>query len=181
MKVNKRNMMVIEAIKSGRNPVMEYELDSLNQKFSFYVQEQKKLAKQLQEAMSQSSETWHDNGPAEVIIAESEILSQSAEQLSEFIAKSFIISGEAPRGQISLGSVCKVLYVDEEEEVICIAGVTSVIPDEVKNVFADIQAVSVKSPMALHLLGKTKGNRVSFSISSGARSLAQNVVIIDIL
>ena len=173
-------MMVIEAIKSGRIPVMEYELDSLNQKFSFYVQEQKKLAKQLQEAMSQSSETWHDNGPAEVIIAESEILSQSAEQLSEFIAKSFIISGEAPRGQISLGSVCKVLYVDEEE-VICIAGVTSVIPDEVKNVFADIQAVSVKSPMALHLLGKTKGNRVSFSISSGARSLAQNVVIIDIL
>ena len=162
-----RNERILSDIKYGRNPILDYELELLKSLFKEYITKQQILSRQLKEAMDQSSETWHDNAPAEVIIKESKILSKTAEDLATFLANTTVYDSEIHLQEATLGSYCKIQYVDDDEVIwVHIVGSSLAYSDRISKDSSEeinINIASIHSPLAKALIGKCADeNKVLF-------------------
>jgi transcription elongation GreA/GreB family factor len=104
-----------QGFEQGVSYFLQHEVDLLKKKFADLVGEQMILGDALSGAMHQSSETYHDNAPGEVIRDAGTILSERAEKLrAPFIAYKILPYPHAGLRQITVGS--RVLYVMDDFE-----------------------------------------------------------------
>lgn len=172
-----RHERVINTILSGATPVLAFEVDVAQSAFQGLVKEQIGLGKALGEAMSQSSETWHDNAPADAVVHASSLVAVRAKRVGSLINNGVVIEYPALDEQIAtLGTVVRYHFEgDDEIESILITGATRTLPDEIVESVGlaegeSLSAATVSSPLVASLLGKTAGETVSIN-PTGRRTL----------
>jgi len=113
------------------------------------------------EAMEQSSETFHDNAPQEVIMAEAVVLVKRAEPVIKTLGTCRVVYyPEAGCDYITLGSTARV-SLNEEEFTVRVVGASWLYPDYHDN----IDRMSYIAPLAQALLGKKEGEDIKKEIN----------------
>ena len=149
--------------------LLPHEAHLLESALNSLKEEQNELGKLMGEAMTQASETYHDNAPAEVIASESAILYARARPLLDLLKNYVVIEYPAgePIEKVILGSKVVAEINDRMDEVFIVGN--SGLYD--RQLFKSIQHltrinsdslesaifVSINAPLAKTLLGKRGG------------------------
>src|SRR3954467_2351016 len=105
---------VKQLLKEGRNPILPFERDMLVAELEKLGIEQTDLGRLLAEAMDQSSETWHDNAPADAVNNQARLLTQRAEGLIRNLGSALLLNYPDPSdGIATIGSIVQVRYPGE--------------------------------------------------------------------
>jgi transcription elongation GreA/GreB family factor len=166
-----RNERIQESIDNEHIPILPFELVTAKAALEGHVKEQRLLSKKLEEAMQQSSETWHDNAPAEAISNDSIILAGSAERAIKLIRDGDIYGYEHDDEVITLGSLVGVKYGDDPEIVeMFITGVSRELPDEHLldgkiDTDREVICVTLSSPVGQAIFNKKVGDKVDISVN----------------
>ena len=169
-----RNQEIAVALEQEKVPVLPFEVELAQRALLSHIKKQDDLGRQLGEAMNQSSETWHDNAPAEAIANSSKILEKTAGETLRIVNNSVVFSHEASEADgVTLGSLVSVLYDgDDDESHLYITGATRKITDEIEQSlgnFDDLFVATITSPIGSALLGARVGDRVTYETPSGAK------------
>lgn len=129
---------------------------------------QSALSSLLGEAMQQSSETWHDNAPADAINHEGRMLSARAEQIIATLEKSVIVGyPEVDDESITLGMIVGVKYQgDVEIEHLLLTGITRNTPNFSSKacVPRPLQIITAQSPLGIAILGRKPGDAPQYEV-----------------
>lgn len=169
-------------LESGRIPLLPFEEHFLRQRLGKLSVKQQELGKLLGEAMNQSSETWHDNAPADAINHESEQLVKEARQIGEALLNSVGVSyPDAEQEGVTIGSIAGVRYAgDEEPTPVLLTGYVRQLPESIdSDLPADLEVCTVRSPLGQALLGLTSGEATSYTANQ--RRIAINVDFVQAL
>lgn len=178
-----RNQQIIEAIEKGFTPLLPFEIDLLSEQIHHYKKAQVGLGRQLGEAMEQTSETWHDNAPADAINAQSILLSRQAETTIGILdsAKGFDYPSLGEK-RVTLGSLVEILYEgDDEPEIIYITGTTNNI--QLVNDYTDadfpeeIDTATLSSPLGRSLLSAVEGDVRSYTVNGRIHTVMIRAVL----
>lgn len=171
--MNLRNKKILQIIKDGGVPVLSFEAESLINQIEAYKAKQSHLSGLLAEAMSQSSETWHDNAPAEVLVCESRVLSDFAKRDFDVLNKLVVFEPPDFKDEISLGSVCTIEYLDDKKIInIFIVGISASIPEQIYRMLPkETVAVSIDSPIAKALIGESPGEKIYFRVAENTKHI----------
>lgn len=181
--MSERNKKIIECLEAGFTPTLPFETSALGKKIQGYILEQVRLGVQLGEAMNQSSETWHDNAPADAINTQSVVLSSQAGKTGQALSSSirFEYPTEADP-QVTLGSVVEILYADDNDpELIYLTGATRDI-DTINNhtdagFSDDFDAVTISSPLGQCLLGANEGEERTYTANGRKHTVQVRAVV----
>ena len=174
--IGDRNRMIRQALNDERSPLLPFELELIYRDMRHHIDEQHRLGVVMGEAMTQSSETWHDNAPAEAIADESKILSERAGRVAGLMGARALfdyISSDQEDGCVTLGSIVDIKYMgDDNPERVVLTGVSRELTPEARSVAAaesndEVEAVTISSPLGSALLGHVPGDRVEFKGPSG--------------
>jgi len=162
-------------LQAGNTPLLPYEYDFLKEQLIKLGVEQKQLGKLLGQAMEQSSETWHDNAPADAVNHQSRVLSKKAEKVIEGLGTAAHV--DYPRrglGSITLGSVIGVVYSGETDpDYLLVAGFCrerpNIKPSAPFSTRMDIATVC--SPLGAALLGLGLGDTANYMVNHNKVSL----------
>ncbi len=80
----------MQTIEKGELPILPFELEAAKCAMEKLIAEQDELGRTLREAMDQSSETWHDNAPAEAISSASVVLAESARPIQRILGEGVV-------------------------------------------------------------------------------------------
>jgi transcription elongation factor GreA len=156
-----RNERIMSDIESGFIPISKDEFKLAKDSLSKAIERRKKLTEDFNRAMSESSETYHDNAPAESALLDLKVAEAEINSLQEKINSAVIYEDESAISKdiITLGGRVTILYDGEEypEEVEISSGIIS---DPSRN------TVSLKSPLGKALLGHKSGDFVEFSVDN---------------
>ena len=176
--MNTRNMDIKSALATKNRPMLPFERDLLYEQFNHCINKQSALAKSLGEAMRQSSETWHDNAPADVVSSDSKVLADRAEMISENLRLGLVFDYVDDCEEVTLGSVCTVQYSPGDEMSVILVGVTRDLPEDIETQLPDgCVAVTLESPLGAAMLGASSGSEVLFLVVGGKKT---TVKILDI-
>lgn len=169
-------------LESGRIPLLPFEEYLLRQRLGKLGIKQQELGKLLGEAMNQSSETWHDNAPADAINRESEQLVKEARQIGETLLNSVGVPypGAGQEGA-TVGSIVGVRYAEDEEPTpVLLTGYVRQLPETADGgLSADLDVCTVRSPLGQALLGLTTGEATSYTANQ--RRISINVDFVQAL
>lgn len=172
-------------IESGVTPILPFEKMILRGRFDSLASEQLRLGNELGEAMSQSSETWHDNAPAEAVRDQSFITANRALALQALFRDSMDVPYPSRQeDKVTLGSIVDVRYgSDLRIERYIITGVVRDIEDIeaatgviLSTEEQDVDAVTVLSPLGKNLLGTAVGDTVVYEANEKTFSLSVDQV-----
>lgn len=161
---------VKQVLESGETPLLGFEVDELLKKHDIHLEEQRALGKSLGDAMQQSSETWHDNAPAEAVTQQSQGLAERAKAIIHHMLHGEKIQYPAhDYGHITLGSVVDVQYEGMSDTLHClVTGAVRELPDNLAVVVGkDTECVTVTSPIGSALLGAVEGAECEFIAGKG--------------
>ena len=160
-----RNELIRDAVNKGEIPVLPFELERARLSFSQQINKQKKLGRSLGEAMRQSSETWHDNAPAEAIRNESQVAALLADKAIKLLQYGKEFDYETEGNTVSLGSVVDIRY-DKTGNIITtlVTGATYDVKDFCGN--SDIKGVTIFSPIGKAILDLSIGDSTEVTISN---------------
>ncbi len=142
--------------------LLPHELEALRKAISRMSGEQGELGILLAEAMDQSSETFHDNAPQEVIVAESIVLAKRAEPYIRALGKLQVV--QYPLADSTLVTIGKRvnLRLNAAEFSVDVVG-ASWLYEEANEENVDI--ASYDSPIAKVVLGKSPGELIKTAIN----------------
>ncbi len=160
-----RNELIRDAVNKGEIPVLPFELERARLSFSQQISKQEELGRSLGEAMRQSSETWHDNAPAEAIRNESQVATLLADKAIKLLQYGKEFDYETEGNTVSLGSVVDIRY-DKTGNIITtlVTGATYDIKDFCGN--SDIKGVTIFSPIGKAILDLSVGDSTEVTISN---------------
>ena len=162
--MGERNQQILKSIEKGKVPILPIELTIATEALGLHIDKQGKLSKQLGEMMTQSSETWHDNAPAEAIANDSKILAASAEQTMRIINNSEVFDYANDDESVTLGSLVEIRYDgDDETMLFVLTGATRGLPEEITKT-EGAECITIASPLGAALFDKQKGEKVSYSV-----------------
>lgn len=172
---NTRNQQIMELIEQGHMPVLAFEVDVARLAFRGMIEEQVALGKAMAAAMSQSSETWHDNAPADSVRHDAEILSKRAGQVSSVIHEGVLVDYPDEFDEVAtLGSIVRCHFGNDvaSPSTLFITGVTRNLPDELQTRLGveeepDFTVVSVTAPLGKALLDAIAGDAVNLNLDNG--------------
>ena len=122
---------------------------------------QEELGMHLGDAMTQASETFHDNAPQEAVCNEAVVLVKRAEPVIRTLGTYRIVYyPEAECDYITLGSTARV-SLNEEEFTVRVVGASWLYPDY----HDDVDRMSYIAPLAQALLGKKEGEDTKTEIN----------------
>ena len=165
-----RNKAIKDAIVHEKYPILPFELDFAKNALAGHIEKQADLGRQMGEAMQQSSETWHDNAPAEAISNESKTLASSAEKTMQVINDGQIFEYDASSEVISLGSMVSVTYGNDTEIVkLFVTGVVRELPLSLQEKYdgQDVDCVTISSPVGKAIFDKKVGDVVNAAVGNG--------------
>lgn len=167
----KRNEKILKTIESKRIPVLPFEVDIAKRALNRHIKHQDELGQLLNEAMSQSSETWHDNAPADAISNDSRNLAEAASAAIRIINESDVYSYEArPEDGVTLGSFVSARYHNKDEQsFFYITGATRELGERQDFLpqVDDLGIITAHSPIGRALLGVKEGGSVDFKTPRG--------------
>ena len=167
-----RNGRILECIEFARIPILPFELELAKNALQNHIKKQNELGKLMREAMTQSSETWHDNAPADVICGESKVLAQTAEQPNKVINFGEVFDYETNlEAGATLGSLVGVRYDEWDEYInLYLTGSTHVLPPEILETITkpdiETQVITLSGPMGKQILGKQSGDRFNLILEN---------------
>jgi transcription elongation GreA/GreB family factor len=138
---------------------------------------QGELSTLLGEAMGQSSETWHDNAPADAVNLQSKVVTGRAEQVIKYLQHGVLVAYPAPdETSITLGSVIGIQYPDTDEvDQFLLTGVSRTVPElKPDTPYENLDVVTVRSPLGAAILGAIAGDNLVYVANQ--RSLNVNIV-----
>jgi transcription elongation GreA/GreB family factor len=168
-----RNSEICRSLEESRVPLLPFELVLAQRALVSHVARQSELGNNLREAMSQSSETWHDNAPADALNRESVNLAAIAEQTIKVIRNAEIFDYEEDLSdKITLGSIVTVRYgASRALSALILTGVSREVPDEIIRQLEidaeDVDVVTLSSPIGRAIFGKSTGDKVVFTAPNG--------------
>lgn len=168
--IKSRNQLIKEALENNNLPVLPFEIEVAQRAMKIHIEKQAELGKRMGEAMQQSSETWHDNAPAEAIANDSKTLASSAEKTMEIINNSEIFEYVSEAETATLGSLVGVTYGDDSEVVfLYLTGVIRELPSNMhdESHYSDIETVTISSPVGAAIFDKEVGDEVSVQLGNG--------------
>lgn len=165
-----RNREILHTIEDGGLPVLPFEIDVAKSAMERLVKEQNSLGKSLGEAMNQSSETWHDNAPAEAVSQASITLSALAKPVQHILGRGVIFDYEqGVSEEVTLGSVVSVRF-DNSSDCIkyLVTGATREIPED-SSVYEKMSrlnasVITLSSPIGRAIFGAKVGQTVAFDV-----------------
>jgi transcription elongation GreA/GreB family factor len=165
-----RNEIIKALLSEGKVPLLPFEHALLGEQLEQHTADQKVLGRLIFEAMEQSSETWHDNAPADAINHESRTLSKRAD-----VTLSALRDGEAlpypteedPR--VTLGSLVGIEFsAGEDIEYVLLTGFCREIPTEFQqHLPADTAPITINSPLGGALFDAAPEDAVSYTLANG--------------
>jgi len=164
----------VEQLHEGVTYLLPHELIRVQDLLAKTEAELKVLAEQRFEAMHQSSETWHDNAPAEAIKHTGEVPGRRRDKLDKMLRSQFILdypSKEIPFATI--GSRVLIKVGQTEPFTIDIVGAQTESTDS----NPDIEESTYRSPLAIAIIGKSVGETPLATI--GDRTLEVTILGID--
>lgn len=171
-----RNQEIKALTANGKIPVLPFEIQALRRIFGGLAERQRENAILLGESMQVSSETWHDNAAAEMINADSLGLSNQAEKLSRTVRGAVDLGyPHKDLGHVTLGSLVSVRYSTGDIEPILITGAVTELPDFTEfGLPAGCEALTLRSPLGLAILGTEPGSEVRYPV--GDRIMSSEIV-----
>lgn len=168
-----RNDKILKIIKAGEVPVLPFELDVAQNQLEEYKNEQDALGEDLGNAMRQSSETWHDNAPAEALSYASKILTERAKALLSLIDNAVVFDLPAKHSnEVTLGSLVGVLVDGDAQITVGLVGAIRELPIDIQRGvenLAGFQVATISSPMGAALLGLKLHQSGSFLTPQGSK------------
>lgn len=170
--MNKRNKEILSALERDKKPVLQFELDAARGALEACGAEQERLGKLLGEAMTQSSETWHDNAPADVINELSRVNVAAAGEASALIENAQVFEWPINQLEITLGSLALIEYVQPplDQELLLMTGTPCEIGDDILDFMPrgkEVEISTIGSQTGKALLGKEVGQSVRYTVSNG--------------
>ena len=169
-----RNASILESVRLGDVPVLQFEIDILGGRFEKLVASQHENGVLLHEAMTQGAETFHDNSPAEAITEISHRLTKQANRLARIVDKTILYSyPDEDFEQITVGSV--VVFASkkepETERRVLLTGVTS---DRYSSFILGARAtmMSLTSPAGKAIFDQQEGGGVNYRVGHTTHELA---------
>jgi transcription elongation GreA/GreB family factor len=165
----------MHALERADTPVLPFELEVMQLSFNGLAKEQSRLGTLLGQAMEESSETWHDNAPADILNADSRILSERARRVTE--AMRGTVGFDYPtmdERAVTLGSIVTYCFTDDPGEIerVYIAGLTRELPADILEQIDtstsednELSVVTLASPLGRALLGKTIDEIAHYSVN----------------
>ncbi|CAN5180669.1 hypothetical protein BH09PAT3_BH09PAT3_5810 [soil metagenome] len=174
-----RSLQIQHAINEFNAPLLPFEVVVLDSRLSGFEQDQTKLSELLAEAMQQSSETWHDNAPAEAVMNDSKNLSKRAQETLHVMRHHEIIGYPNDEAKVTLGSVVGIQFKgDPDTEHYLLTGNVREIPGAVAERLPEgTNAVTLASPLGESLYGSDLGDDVAYRV--GERTMHVTVATIQ--
>lgn len=171
-----RNKRLLKYLEIGLIPALPFEATALDVRMQKFKKEQYDLGVKLGEAMSQSSETWHDNAPADAINMESVVLANQADKTNSTLTSSVPFDYPQPEDpEITLGSLIEISYDNDDREVVYLTGITrdiDIINSYTDSNFPDsFMAVTISSPLGQCLIGAHEGENHSYTTKRKKHSI----------
>lgn len=172
---------VRQLLKDGRSPMLPFERDILRLELARLGVEQGELGRLLGEAMDQSSETWHDNAPADAINHHSRVIANRAEKVIADLGSAVLLDYPDPSDRVAtLGSIIGVVYPGETEaESLLLTGLCRTAPTikEGAPFPADLEVITARSPLGEAVIGAQVGRTALYH--ANGRSLAVEIASIQ--
>ncbi|PID31472.1 hypothetical protein CR983_00775 [Candidatus Saccharibacteria bacterium] len=170
-----RNFEILKTIEDGQIPVLPFELEIARDSMAKLTATQKELSEDLGDAMNQSSETWHDNAPAEAISSRSLILAESAKPHQRLLKNGVPFEYSNDNDEVTLGSVVSVqTNIDPSKDMTkyILTGATLNLPEDILSLqnTNEITAITLSSPIGRAILGAKVGDDISFNMPRGRKS-----------
>lgn len=161
-----RNQLIDSIIAKGMKPILPFESELLIQKFEKHKLEQSNLGRELGKAMSESSETWHDNAPAEAISSLAHILVNQANATIKSLRDAKELSyPELNESEVTLGSIVSLHYTQSDKFVNYL--LTGIVlennPDNLE-LSENTELITIQSPLGLGLIGKKLGDIIELEV-----------------
>lgn len=154
---------VKEILSKGLIPLLDLEKASIVRQLEDMSVTQAELGRLLGDAMQQSSETWHDNAPADAVNQESRALEGRAKSLLTILRNSIDISAPSnAETAITVGSHVVVQFDgDDQDTHFFLSGAVRDL--ELPEALSECEVVTVSSPIGSTLLGKSAGETASYT------------------
>lgn len=167
-----RNEEIKQSIENLEVPVLPFELAIAKDAMIGHIASQRELGQKMGEAMNQSSETWHDNAPAEALTAESKTLAKIAERTIGIINSAKVFEYEATdMDEVTLGSIVDIRYGKSSNlDRLVLTGVSRQLTPEIAErieMTDDTEVITLSSPVGRAIFGKKAGEVTSFTAPNG--------------
>lgn len=164
--IKSRNQEILDFLNQGKTPVLPFESALLQEKLALLTEEQARRGRLMQEAMSQSSETWHDNAPADALAAQSRTATEQVAGIKQTVDAAIEVSypSEVER-VVTLGSLVFVRFGQGDACPVFISGSVRDVSD-IKEISVpdDSEVVTLQSPLGRAMLDTREGQLVSYEV-----------------
>lgn len=139
---------------------------------------QNELGVLLGEAMTTTSETWHDNAQADAVTMQSHILEKQAKPIIVALRERLVVPYEQDeQHKVSIGALVCVL-IGGSPEMMFVTGKQRQLPDEVVAIVGEeTTAINMQSPIGQAIFDQTEGAVTSYRV--GEREIKVTVVSIE--
>lgn len=163
----------LEDINERVDYLLPHEVDMLSRQLEDTELELRRLGELKNEAMHQSSETWHDNAPADAIRHEAQIFLKQRSRISQILTNRSVLdypTQETPFATI--GSRVTLSLNGSDAFQIDIVGV-----QPGKDVSDELDVCSYRAPLAKAVIGKIKGEFAEADING--RQVSLGIIDVD--
>lgn len=163
-----RNEQIAHVLEQDRVPLLPFELHAAKEALKHHLERQSRLGAAMGGAMGESSETFHDNAPAEAIANDAHINTVAAQAVIDTINNVQEFERDSEYGVVTLGSIVE-LRVGQSSiiETYLVTGGTRELTEEVKRELGipeDAESVTLKSPLGKAIFDKAAGMNTSMNV-----------------
>lgn len=149
-------------------PILPIEANLITRQFAHLTGKQSELAKLLNEAMTQTSETWHDNAPADHVNLESIKTSNAAERVIKAMTSAVVFDYPEETEEVTLGSAIEAEVGGNGDKNMLLVGYSQ---DIKEFLVPNVAVFSLQSPLGEAVLGAKRGQEIQYSVGARAMSL----------
>lgn len=158
-----RNENIKLMLTKGETPMLAFEKQELLTELLGHTATQDELTKMLGEAMSTTSETWHDNAQADAITMQSAILEKQASGAIDALKSSRLIEKVAgPTDTVTIGTIVS-LFLSGEQMKVLVLGYSRKLPAEITD--ENIMPINVSGPLGAAIFDKRIGDKTSYEVN----------------
>ncbi len=167
-----RNEQIIEVLGEGQSPLLTFELAGAHEAFKKHVERQREHGAQLGVAMTESSETSHDNGPADAIVNDATVNALQATKVIKRMknAYEFEMPTRSDAERVTLGSVVDLKFQDSQNpEKYFLTGATARMSDIEYSLLGlddDTATVTLSSPLGKAFFDRSIGDEIEYNVGS---------------
>lgn len=160
-----------EHIKQDDLPILPIEAALIPKKFGDLTGRQSELAALLNEAMTQTSETWHDNAPADAVNLESIRTSNAAERIIRAMSHAVVFDYPTDTEVVTLGSAISASMNGNDAKRFFLVGFTQ----DVKELLEPgVSVFTLASPLGEAMLGAKPEQELEYRVGGRVMSIVVN-------